>query len=102
MRETVFEDKLDGGKITRYYAGTRLLCDRCKKVIANQSGKALIPYFNVSTHYRSNGMEVLDSYKRYDYCSESCLQEAIERYIGEVGEYTNEREIHIHYTGEIR
>lgn len=102
MREKLFEDKLDGGKVTRYYSGTRVICDRCRKVLTDSSFKAVIPYFNVSTHYRSSGMEVLDSYKRYDYCSETCLREAIDRYLEEVREYTNEREIHIHYTGDIK
>ena len=102
MREAVFEDRYSNGKISRVYAGTRILCDRCKKVLSDYTGKAIIPFFSVCTHFRSNGMEVLDSYKKYDYCSEECLMSRIRIYLGEVSEFSNEREIHIHHTGDIR
>lgn len=101
MREQVIEDVNDaGGKLSRVYKGTRVLCDNCMKVLSNTDGKILVPYFNVSTHYRSDGMEVLNSYRRADYCSETCLMNEISNYFKEVREYTNEREIHIHFTGD--
>ena len=102
MKETVFEDMYVNGKISRVYAGTRILCDKCKKVLSECNGDVLVPYFSVCTHFRSNGMEVLYSYKKFDYCSEECLMSRIRIYLGEVNEFSNEREIHIHHTGDIR
>ncbi len=102
MVERVFEDRSENGKVSRYYVGTRIICDKCNKVLADPGNNIVIPYFTVNTHYRSRGMEVLESYKRYDYCSEECLRDIIQRYLDEVNEFTNEREIHIHYMGDIQ